>query len=734
MILIVAEKPSVARDIARVLHPSPIPKDGYLECGNLAVTWCIGHLVGIAAPEAINPGWKSWNAASLPLVPPGLKFPLAPRNEDTAKQLRTIEGLMKSAKEIVNACDAGREGELIWRHVVQYLNCERTKATRMWLQSMTPAAIKAAWQERLPVTNARYANLAVSAQTREQADWMLGLNMTRAVTLALPRPEVKSGAAVWSVGRVQTPVLALIARRDLAIAQFKPLPFWKVNVDLEGSSGLFTAALDVPTTVMRFDEFVDRFLTEADAYEAAQQASSGSWTCIDTGTPGRELPPLPFSLSELQQFMARVHGWQAQRTLNVAQECYEKFKVLTYPRTESSCLPNDYLPTAERVFELVCAHLSLTSITPAKSLQGKRIFDSSKVSDHFAIIPTEIAPPNDMRGDALELWTIVAGRFVLSFAPSAEFIKTTRLLTRVDGLTGRASGKVYTNEGWLTLQKTLFGKDDEDEAIEVKALVNCDQTAQSIKAVVSAGRTTAPKPYDEATLLAVMEDVTRIMQNDSEEFEARKTAISARGLGTPATRAAIIEILVLRAFIRRTKSGKRPILRSTEAGRSLIAFLVDQGLENITLPEETAEWEIRLQGIESGSGMRREAFLGDLLETLTSGLGGMRKYIETRQKTAESRGTGLYWNDEEIREFPKCYRVLVGKKKQIRINLWKEVGGHQFTVEEYVLILTAMRNKSPLPSFDFVSAKTNTSFRAAVELEQDGKVRYVFDAPQHTST
>lgn len=830
MKLIIAEKPSVARDIARVLGGGQ-NGPGFISCGqDIIITWCIGHLLQIAAPEQMNPAWKAWNARALPLIPTGLRFMHVPVNDDLGKQIDVIRGLMKGASEVVNACDAGREGELIWRHVVEHLGWQdrRVKGSRMWLRSMTPEAIKEAWEKRESASLPKYENLACAAKAREEADWLLGLSMTRAVTLANPRPTVKKGASVWSVGRVQTPVLGLIVRRDEAIENFKVETFWRVEVMFDGAKGLFGAWLDVPQSKDVFGDDLNRFKNKDVAEQAARSAASGIWDCKDEGKPGIERPPGLFSLGGLQQTMSRKAGWSAQRTLEIAQECYEKHKILSYPRTESAFLPSDFIPTADRIFSKVTAWLDLSGgVNPSNSEQAARLFDSNKVSDHYAIIPTETKPADELPETCRLLWETVAHGFALAFAPNAHFIKTERVLERSDGFHARTSGKVYKVEGWKSLAEIWLGKPQQEDEIGHSELVASNAQATSIKADAVAGKTTPPKPYDEASLLAVMENIARVLDGDDEEADSFREAISARGLGTPATRAGIIETLIARAFIERRTQGKKPVIKSTAHGRELIGFLNAHEVGKLALPDETARWEVRLQGIERGEETERSAFLSELVAELRSHLEKMHASIqgESAKRSGvaldvlcpksgepvleratyyvfpgwpelkawkEQRGrsisasdyaqglealekgmstplvmfkskagneyraglawkvpgceldfalpsqdgenvarpvpSGSQWNGEPIMETEKYFVALVGKKTGLRLKLWKRVSGRDMTAEDYLQVLQAKRDKSPPPVFEFWSEKKQKSFSAGVDLEQDGRVKFVFNS------
>ena len=705
--VIIAEKPSVASDLARVLGGAGQGRkgDGFIEHGNMVFTWCFGHLVGQCQPEDYKSAWKSWNFAELPMVPD--QFRTKPNDSKARKQLKTIATLVKSAAEIVNACDAGREGELIFWMAMRQNGWGKDlpagepgpgNVTRMWLDSMTDSAIQNAWDNRASIGTPKYSQLAAAAYARSEADWLLGMNLTRGASMAFPKP---SGVRVWSVGRVQTPVLAAVVSRDERRKAFQPKPFWTVDAIF----GDYRATVRVPAFCDRLEDHKDRFMMAHHAqqvYELIVGKLGNAWEVTDKASPVREKPPRLFSLTSLQRHCAKVKGWTAQKTLEIAQKCYETEKTLTYPRTDSEYLPDDYGTTADGVMiKLVEGWAGKRGLLEfprptASSQQGN--FNSAKVSDHFAIVPTGTLP-SKRGGDTWELWQIVAGRFACAFGDTAEATKVQRTLTvtiESSDLVAHTFGKTYQKKGWIEIAEKLCGHRSKETV-----LPNSSGSDHATGAEVKSGKTEPPPHFREDTLLAVMEDVSRMDGSGFDDHDL-KEALKDRGLGTPATRASIFETLIKRGFVVRKKRD----LVATPAGCSLVTNLRKHQLDALTQPQLTAKWEQRLHAIEQGSGESHDKFLADLVTAIDQQIEQLRPLAEAAQPVTQTL--------EDL--CPKSRQPMTDLGKHFtapgfpNARLWKEVSGRTFTAAEYGELLAG----ETLGPLEFTSRKTKKPFQAKV--------------------
>ena len=585
---------------------------------------------------------------------------------------------------------------------------------------MTPEALRTAYREMKPISDPKFARLAEAAYARSEADWVLGMSATRAASLSIPKQHGTFAVKVWSLGRVQTPVLAEIVNRDLAIETFVAVPFWTVQVTF-GQTSRFPASLQVPAGRTVLGENKERFAKKADAERYSNQISSNpglKWKAVDEAKPAKERPPHLFSLTSLQRYCVKKFGWTAQRVLDLAQSCYEEEKTLTYPRTESEFLPDDYVETAEKVFDTVVraaankllGHREL--ISPRNTQQ--KVFDSSKVSDHFAIVPTGTIP-KDKASDRYRLWEAVVKRFIIAFGATAEAENVKRVLrTHLGGedLQAQATGKTYQKKGWLELAEALGESSTSEKFLPILA-----DPEVSWEAEVKEGKTQPPSPYDEDSLLAMMESVQRILVPDSDhgeiELEALKDAVAARGLGTPATRASIIEILIERKYVARERKAKKTILRATPAGRFLIDRLNAIGVTAVTKPIMTAAWELRLKDIESGRNHEsREMFLKDLIDLL-------QQQIRVFQSVRGGRPNRI---TEAL--CPITGKPIVDKGASYEVPGYpgvrfpKQVLGQNLTEHDIVKILAG---ESPLFSF-----KGKKAFHAKMKWDAESK-RIVFD-------
>ena len=730
--VIVAEKRSVAEDLVKaLLNGRGQAHDGFFSFGDVVITYCSGHLVGLAEPDEY-PGtrWSSWQFDSLPLVPQDLEFVYKPVNERAAKQLGVIKKLARESDLVVNACDAGREGELIFWYALRWCGWGKGRkpgvpgdkpVKRMWYDSMTPEALRAAYQQMRPITDPQFLKLAEAAYTRSEADWILGMNATRAASLSLPKQQADFAVKVWSVGRVQTPVLAEIVNRDRKIETFVSVPFWGVQVTF-GRGELYQGNLRAPEGRAIVGDNKDRFAKKDDAEWYAQLISRSQgleWSAAEEAQPVKEKPPRLFSLTSLQRYCIKKFGWTAQQVLELAQECYEKEKTLTYPRTESEHLPDDYVETAERVFQTMVQEVAANLeghrelISPKNTKQ--KVFDSSKVSDHFAIVPTG-AIPKEKGSNAYRLWEVVVKRFVIAFGTTAEAENVKRTLrTSIEGeeLQAQAEGKTYSRKGWIELAEALGEASSREKFLPALA-----DPEISNGAVVKEGKTQPPSPYDEDSLLAMMENVQRILEADDDhgevELDALKEAVAARGLGTPATRASIIETLIERGYVARERKGKKTILRATAAGQFLIDRLVGIGVTVLTKPMMTADWEMRLKNIERGrNDENRERFLGELVEDL-------------KQQIQIFRSTGAQQDRITGAMCPITGKPIIDKGSKYEVAGYpggrfpKQILGQSFTEHDIANILAG---RSPLFSF-----KGKKAFEAKMKWDPENKqITFDFD-------
>jgi DNA topoisomerase III len=610
--LVIAEKPSVAQDIVRALTPvagkfEKHPE--YFESDHYIVTSAVGHLVEIKAPEEFDVKRGKWSFAHLPVIPP--HFDLAPI--DKAKtRLNAVVKLVKrkDVTELINACDAGREGELIFRLIVQYAGIEKKGAAktvrRLWLQSMTPQAIREGF-ERLR-TDEEMLGLSDAARSRSEADWLVGINGTRAMTAFNSRD---GGFFLTTVGRVQTPTLSIVVEREEKIRKHVPRDYWEVRATFQAEAGTYEGKWFDPK--FKKDETdaekrADRLWTENDAQAIAQAVRGQTGTVTEEAKPSNQSSPLLYDLTSLQREANSRFGFSAKTTLSIAQALYEKHKVLTYPRTDSRALPEDYLAVVKNTVKMIAEEDlpgPLRALAPhaKKALKegyvkpAKRVFDNAKVSDHFAIIPTLQAPKSLSEVEA-KLYDMVVKRFLAVFFPPAEYLVTTRI-TQVTGHSFQTNGKVLVNPGWLA----VYGKEAQDEDATLVP-VQPNERVRTEEAVVSALRTKPPPRYTEATLLSAMEGAGKLIDDD----ELRE-AMQEKGLGTPATRAAIIEGLILEKYM--VREGRELI--PTAKAFQLMTLLRGLDIQDLTKPELTGNWEYQLAQMERG-GLKREQFMAEIAQ------------------------------------------------------------------------------------------------------------------------
>ncbi len=704
--LIIAEKPSVAADIARALGGFT-KHDDYFESEEFVLSSAVGHLLELACPEEFEVKRGKWSFAHLPVIPP--HFALKPI-EKTESRLKVLNKLIKrkDVTGLVNACDAGREGELIFNYIAQ--NAKSGKPVqRLWLQSMTQGAIRDGFAHLRPGRDME--GLGDAAVCRSESDWLVGINGTRAMTAFNSKT---GGFHLTTVGRVQTPTLAIVVEREKKIREFKPRDYWEVEAEFGAKAGSYKGKwFDEGFKGKNDDEHAraDRLweVARAEAIRAATLGKPGEVT--EESKPETRLSPGLFDLTTLQREANARFGFSAKTTLSLAQALYEKHKVLTYPRTDSRCLPEDYLPTVKETLAVLTGQgagkghdeVLLSRYSPfahqilARNwvLPNKRIFNNAKISDHFAIIPTPQAPKN-LNEMEQKLYDFVVRRFLSVFFPAAEYLVTTRI-TRVEGHPFKTEGKVLVNPGWLAVHGKEGQEGDEGNlvAVEPKEKVKTDEV------IVKANATKPPPRYSEATLLSAMEGAGKMV--DDEELKA---AMAGRGLGTPATRAQIIENLLGEQYMHR--EGRELI--PTAKAFSLMTLLNGLGINELTQPELTGDWEWKLGRIEKGE-FTRDEFMREIAE--------MTRHMVERAKQYEA--------DTIPGDFgvlaapcPKCGGQIRETYKKFQCGscdyaLWKIVAGRQYEPAEIETLLTE-KQVGPLTGF---RNKMGRSFAAAIKLNAD---------------
>jgi DNA topoisomerase-3 len=711
--LIIAEKPSVAADIAKALGGFT-KHDDYFENDTHVISSAVGHLLELSCPEEFEVKRGKWSFAHLPVIPP--HFALSPI-EKTESRLKVLNKLIKrkDVDGLINACDAGREGELIFNYIAQHSKSGKP-VQRLWLQSMTQGAIRDGFLRLRP--GREMEGLGDAAVCRSESDWLVGINGTRAMTAFNSKT---GGFHLTTVGRVQTPTLAIVVEREKRIREFKSRPYWEVEASFAAKAGDYNGKwFDEEYKGKNDDEHAraDRLWEEkrADAIRAATLGKPGIVT--EESKPETRLSPLLFDLTSLQREANARFGFSAKTTLGLAQALYEKHKVLTYPRTDSRCLPEDYLATVKETLTILTGEgagkghdeVLLARYSPfahqilARNwvLPNKRIFNNAKISDHFAIIPTPQAPKslNEMEQ---KLYDFVVKRFLSVFFPAAEYLVTTRI-TRVESHPFKTEGKVLVNPGWLA----VHGKEGQEGSEGNLVAVNAGEKVKTEDVIVKANDTKPPPRHSEATLLSAMEGAGKMV--DDEELKA---AMAGRGLGTPATRAQIIENLIGEQYM--VREGRE--LTPTAKAFSLMTLLNGLGINELTQPELTGDWEWKLGRIEKGEFTRTE-FMREIAE--------MTRHMVERAKTFDS--------DTIPGDFgvltapcPRCGGEIRENYKKFQCggcdySLWKIVAGRQFEPAEIDTLITE-KQIGPLTGF---RNKMGRTFAAAIKLNEKMEPEFDF--------
>jgi len=703
--LIIAEKPSVANDIAKTLGGFT-KHDEYFESDEYVLSSAVGHLLEIAVPEEYDVKRGKWSFAHLPMIPP--YFALNPIAKTEAR-LKVLNKLIKrkDVTTLINACDAGREGELIFRLIAQNAKAKQP-VKRLWLQSMTPNAIRDGFthlrsdEEMMP--------LADAARCRSEADWLIGINGTRAMTAFNSK---EGGFYLTTVGRVQTPTLSIVVEREDKIKKFVPRDFWEVRAEFVCAAGIYEGRwLD---TKFKKDENdpekrAERLWSKAAADSIATACRGRQGVVTEESKPTTSMSPGLFDLTSLQREANSRFGFSAKNTLGLAQALYEKHKVLTYPRTDSRHLPEDYMPTVLQALETVKGNSNYHQFAKQIIDKGwvkpnKRIFDNTKISDHFAIIPTTIAPKN-LSEPEQKLYDLVTRRFMAVFFPPAEFQVTTRF-TEVAGHQFKTEGKVMTNPGWLAIYGKEASTDGDKESNAGGNLVPVakGEKVQTESVTANGLVTKPPARYTEATLLSAMEGAGKLIDDDE-----LRDAMAGKGLGTPATRAATIEGLLTERYLLREGRELMPTAKASQ----LMTLLRGLGVNELTAPELTGEWEYKLSQMEKGK-ISRDEFMREIAQ--------MTQIIVKRAKE--------YDNDTIPGDYatlqtpcPNCGSVVKENYRRFActkcdFSMSKTPGSRQFEIAEVEELLKE-RTIGPLQGF---RSKMGRPFAAILRIVRDEEIK-----------
>ncbi len=699
--LVIAEKPSVATDLARVL--GKVPKNGdFFENDEWVITSAVGHLVELCLPNEMDKKRGKWSFANLPIIPDA--FDLKPIEKNEAR-LKVIKRLLKrpDVEEVVNACDAGREGELIFHYIMQ-LTGSKKPTKRLWLQSMTPEAILKGFQNLR--AGVEMNPLADAAVCRSESDWLVGINGTRAMTAFNSKG---GGFQLTPVGRVQTPTLAILAEREEKIRAFKPRAYWEVYGDFSVQAGDYRGRWFHEGFKKGDDEQArpERIWDKALAEEIVAKCTGKPGVIEEEKKPTSQISPQLYDLTTLQREANGRFGLSARRTLQLAQALYEKHKVLTYPRTDSRYLPEDNLGEVKARFTKF-EDPSLATHAQKALKEGwvhpnKRIFNDAKVSDHHAIVPTGV-PPKALDDFEMKIYDMVARRFIAVFYPAAQFEVTTRI-TRVEGEAFKTDGKILTFPGWLA----VYGKQAEGEDNVVA--VAPGESADTKKLEIKDCETRPPARYNEATLLSAMEGAGKLVED-----EELREAMSQRGLGTPATRAQIIEGLILDGYL--VRQGREIIV--TSKGLSLITLLRGIGVDSLTSPEMTGGWEYQLKQMEDG------------LTDRATFMAGIRKFTEEivdKAKNFAGDAGSVAGNFHDLEAIDPKTGELAAFKETFKAYespagtlIWKTMAGRELEREEVKQLLEAGK-VGPLEGF---RSKMGRPFSAVVKLDADFKQTFDF--------
>ncbi len=713
--LVIAEKPSVARDLCKAVGGKFAKHDEYFESDDHVITSAVGHIVELCMPEDYDKRDAFWRLANLPIIPD--KFKLKPI-EKTESKFKSIKKLMKrkDIDTVINACDAGREGELIFSYVYK-LTKSKLPVKRLWMMSMTPASIRKAFSELREGDDMQ--NLADAAQSRSEADWLIGINCTRGVTKRLYGSRAGN---VAGVGRVQTPTLAIVVERERLTEAFKPRDYWRIVSDFGITNGGYQGVYQKPNFKKGDDEHnrIDRIWDEEEAKKIAAVLENNPLAIVtEEKKKSRQASQRLYDLTTLQREANNRFGFPARRTLQLAQSLYEKHKMITYPRTDSRALPEDYPETVRATLQNLESSLGEIATRPVSNNwvnpSDKRVFNNKQISDHFAIIPTADSQKK-LNDDEAKIFDMISRRFVSIFYPSAEFAITTRI-SEVEGHNFKTEGKILVSPGWLEVygkSVTVAGVDDTLPALS-------DQDGEPAKAQVEsfeklAEETKPPPRYTEATLLSAMEGAGKLVEDD-ELADAMKEG----GLGTPATRAQIIERLIAERYIERDHRALCP----TPKAETLLDFLTCINAEALTKPELTGEWEYKLHKIEEGE-LDRKVFVKEIVDMTQKIVEGIKSFQELDDDLLPSDlkspidGQPLF---ESMRAFKTKGDVKPEEgEKDTRFAIYKIIGNRKMDIAE----LSELLEKGKVGPIDNFRSKSGKPYSANLFLDPETR-RVKFD-------
>jgi DNA topoisomerase-3 len=702
----------VGRDLASALPGAFAKNDAYLESDDYVITWAVGHLVELAEPDDYDERFKKWRMADLPIVPE--EFRLRPRDAKSKKQLSAIHKLIKRAdvERVINACDSGREGELIFAYIWETAGVDKP-VERLWISSMTKQAIGEGFERLRP--GEQMQPLERAARSRSEADWLVGMNATRAATI---RGRAWVGGVV-SLGRVQTPTLALIVKREREIQAFVPEPYWLVH-------GTFEAPSRAGYEGLWFEGEETRLKDGARAGEIVTKVSGQEGTVASVERKEQsERAPLLYDLTSLQRDANRRFGFSARRTLQAAQSLYEDKKAITYPRTSSRYLSGDMVPllkpTAETLVPISDYAPHAKFVLDLAELPLARVVNDARVTDHHAIIPTDVEHDvGAFSDDERRIFDLIARRFLAVFHPAARYERTT-IVTEIAAETFRTRGKVTLEAGWrgvygIEADDRANGQDEDAEGGELPRLEE-GMAIRCVEAVSESKETKPPPRYTEATLLSAMETAGKLVED-----EELREAMKDNGLGTPATRAEVIETLIRREYIERAAKDLLP----TPKGLQVVSMLDSHPL---TSPELTGDWEKRLTDIEHGTGDRAKFMQG--IEDFTRKTVEQIAALDKEKLRPERAELGLCprcgaVTGEIIRENSRAYGCTSWKSREepgCGFVIWKQVAGRTITPEVARQLLEEGRSREVLSGF---RSRNKKPFRARLVMNEDGKVEFEF--------
>lgn len=701
--LIIAEKPSVARDLARVLGVKKTAD--HFEDDRYVISSAVGHLVELCLPTELDVKRGKWSFANLPIIPD--EFSLKPK-EKTEDRLKMLLRLAKRSdvSDLINACDAGREGELIFKNIVKYGGLNKP-IRRLWLQSMTRESIREAFEHLR--RDEEMVPLAKAAVCRSESDWLVGINGTRAMTAFNNKT---GGFQLTPVGRVQTPTLAILAEREEKIHAFKSRKYFEVFGDFEVAAGNYRGRWFREDFTKNSDEDAraERIWEAAQAEEIKARCLGKIGIATEERKPTTQASPLLYDLTSLQRD-ANGRGFSAKRTLQIAQQLYEKFKVITYPRTDSRYLPEDYLATVRSTLGKIDNAHARKVLESNWLKASKRIFNNAKISDHFAIVPTGAAP-HGLDEVQQKIYDMIVRRFIAVFFPAAQFEVTTRI-TRVEKDAFKTEGKIIKDPGWLAVNGREAAAASE-EGGEALVSISPNESAKVVDLEIKESETRPPARFNEATLLSAMEGAGKLVED-----EELREAMREKGLGTPATRAAIIEGLIAQDYV--IRQGRELI--ATAKGMALIILLRGIGVSELCSPEMTGEWEYKLKRMAKGR-MQANEFMKGIKEFT-------REIVE---KAKNFKGESVGGNFETLDvKCPKCgegpfdedYRAF--KCRSCGLIVWKTMAGRLFEREEVAKLLSEKR----VGLLEGFRSKMGRKFNAIVKLNGDFKQEFDFGEGAH---